>query len=211
MSKKMSYIGLFINLVIVILEIIGFVMVTRNFGSGIFEYYTQDSNLLLLVSSLIYSIYIFMGIRRGRIEIPNWLGVLKYMAVVSVSITFIVVITILSWSMEGGLYGMLFEGAMLYHHTICPILAVISFILFENYDIDGNIQIIRSLYFTFIYSIILISLNIVKLVEGPYPFLMVHNQSIFMSLFWIVIILSGAFGISMGLRFLNRKFNLVRK
>lgn len=210
MSKKIKYIGLFINLIIVILEIIGFVMVMRDFGIGILEYYTQDSNLLLLISSIIYSICMFIEIKKDGVEIPNWVGVLKYMGVVSVTITFIVVITILSWSVEGGFSGMLFEGALLYHHTLCPILAIISFIFFEKYNIDGNKNIIRSLYFTFIYSFFLISLNIVKLVQGPYPFLMVYNQSVWMSFFWMIIIFSGAFGIAIGLRLLNKEFSLVK-
>lgn len=50
-------INLIINSTIVILEIIGFILVFNELGITSLEYYTEDSNLLLLISSIIFIIY----------------------------------------------------------------------------------------------------------------------------------------------------------
>jgi len=89
-------------------------------------------------------------------------------------------------------------------HVLCPVLAIISFIFFDSNEIENSLKNnLRSLYFTIIYAIILISLNILNVVSGPYPFLKVNQQSPLMSLFWIVLILGGALILSKALLFLK--------
>ncbi len=51
-------INIILNLSIIILEIIGFVLVFKELGITSLEYYTEDSNLLLLLSSIMLLIYI---------------------------------------------------------------------------------------------------------------------------------------------------------
>ena len=79
-------------------------------------------------------------------------------------------------------------------HVLCPIIALISFLLFEENSLENTLKNnLRALYFTVIYALILISLNILKIVVGPYPFLKVYEQSVFVSVFWILGIFIGAF------------------
>ena len=101
-----------------------------------------------------------------------------------------------------GLYTLLFHGGLLYHHTLCPILAIISFCLIEKYD---NLKAIQGVYFTIIYALILIPLNILKIVNGPYPFLKVYEQSILESAFWIVVIFIIVYIIALILKKVNGK------
>ena len=49
-----------VNLAIVILEIIGFALVFKELGTDAFIYYTEDSNLILLISSLVFLAYAFL-------------------------------------------------------------------------------------------------------------------------------------------------------
>ena len=91
---------------------------------------------------------------------------------------------------------------MLYHHTLCPVLAIISFVFLERYE---NLHAIQGLYFTAIYGIIMISLNILKIVEGPYPFLLVHNQPIIHSIIWTVLIFAITYAIALILKKVNEK------
>ena len=74
-----------------------------------------------------------------------------------------------------GLYNLLFKGSMLYHHTLCPILAILSFAFVEKYD---NLNAVKGLYFTLIYAAVMIALNVLKIVEGPYPFLLIYKQPV---------------------------------
>ena len=98
-------------------------------------------------------------------------------------------------------YGyLLFSNELLYHHLLCPLLCIISFIFFdkvETYKIFDNV-IATSV--TIFYGIILITLNILKILEGPYPFLKVYNQPIYISIFWIILILGITYIIALVLR-----------
>jgi len=49
---------------------------------------------------------------------------------------------------------------------------------------------------TILYAIIIVILNIVRYIEGPYPFFRVYNQSIIVSIIWIVIIMGLVYFIS---------------
>ena len=190
-------INITINLLMVILEIIGFVLVFKELGIASLEYYTEDSNLLLMISSIILLIYI-----SKNKELPSWFKSFRYIAIVSTTLTLIIVLTVLTWTTDLGLYYLLFHESMLYHHTLCPVLAVLSFIFVERYD---NLQTIHGIYFTAIYGIIMISLNALKIVEGPYPFLLVHNQPIIHSIIWTVLIFAITYVIALILKKVNGK------
>ena len=96
-------------------------------------------------------------------------------------------------------------GSMLYYHTICPILAFVSFIFFEKNKISGLKDNIRALYFTIIYTILIITFNIFGFVEGPYPFLMIKKNSIIESIIWLLVIDGGAFALSYLIMLLKNK------
>ena len=105
-------------------------------------------------------------------------------------------------------YGyMLFEGSMLYHHLLCPVLTIITFIFFDHLKDISKKDTIRGLYLTFIYAIILIILNLIDIIVGPYPFLMIKKQSIMMSVIWFIVIIGFAYLISISLRKLYLKYN----
>ena len=190
-------INIIINLLIVILEIIGFVLVFKELGITSLEYYTEDSNLLLLLSSII----ILIHISKNK-ELPLWFKSFRYIAIVSTTLTLIIVLTVLSWTTDLGLYYLLFHESMLYHHTLCPVLAILSFVFVERYD---NLHTIHGLYFTAVYGIIMIILNALKIVEGPYPFLLVHNQPIIHSIIWTALIFAITYAIALILKKINGK------
>ena len=190
-------INIIINLLIIILEIIGFVLVFKEMGITSLEYYTEDSNLLLLLSSII----ILIHISKNK-ELPLWFKSFRYIAIVSTTLTLIIVLTVLSWTTDFGLYYLLFHESMLYHHTLCPVLAILSFVFVERYD---NLHTIHGLYFTVVYGIIMIILNALKIVEGPYPFLLVHNQPIIHSIIWTALIFAITYAIALILKKINGK------
>ena len=91
---------------------------------------------------------------------------------------------------------------MLYHHTLCPILAILSFAFVEKYD---NLNAVKGLYFTLIYAAVMIALNVLKIVEGPYPFLLIYKQPVLHSVLWTVIILAITYAIALILKKVNGK------
>lgn len=199
MEKRNVSIAL--SFIIIILEIIALIVCYNSFGINL-AYYTIDSNIFLLISTILYLITIN--------NVPKIVQLLKYSSTLSVFITFLVVVFVLYPMYDFNFQFMFLDGPNLYMHVLCPVLAVISFIFFDSNEIENSLKNnLRSLYFTIIYAIILISLNILNVVSGPYPFLKVNQQSPLMSLFWIVLILGGALILSKALLFLKDMNNIL--
>lgn len=184
-SRKVA---LALNFLIVALEILSLSMSENGIKNII--YYTNCSNVLLLAASVIW---IIVTLRKK--DLPKWVQIFKLMSVVSVAITFLVSALVLSWIMEGGLGYIMFHGRFILMHTLCPLIAAASFVWFEKYSFY-KWDVIGALGFTVVYAAALIILNILKVVEGPYPFLMVYQQPIYMSVLWCVIILGGSYGVA---------------
>lgn len=190
-----------LSIIIIILEIIALSVCYNSFGINL-AYYTIDSNIFLLISTILYLITIN--------NVPKIVQLLKYSSTLSVFITFLVVVFVLYPMYDFNFQFMFLDGPNLYMHVLCPLLAVISFIFFDSNEIENSLKNnLRSLYFTIIYAIILISLNILNVVSGPYPFLKVNQQSPLMSLFWIVLMLGGALILSKALLFLKDMNNIL--
>lgn len=190
-----------LSIIIIILEIIALIVCYNSFGINL-AYYTIDSNIFLLISTILYLITIN--------NVPKIVQLLKYSSTLSVFITFLVVVFVLYPMYDFNFQFMFLDGPNLYMHVLCPLLAVISFIFFDSNEIENSLKNnLRSLYFTIIYAIILISLNILNVVSGPYPFLKVNQQSPLMSVFWIVLILGGALILSKALLFLKDMNNIL--
>jgi len=185
------------NILLIIFGIIGFIFVFSDLGIISLEYYTELSNLMLLISSV--TILIFLLKNK---EFPRWLEILRYVAVVSTTLTLFIVITVLSWTTSLGLENLMFHSSNLYHHTLCPVIALLSFIILEKYD---NLKASDGIWFTLAYAIVMIILNYLKIVEGPYPFLRIYSQPLIHSVIWFVVIVSITYIISLILKKGNGK------
>ena len=196
MKKKSIAIGL--NALLVIMGIAGFVLTVRDIGFFDFQYYTQDSNLLSLIASCFLLYYLVKGKK-----VPRNVTLLKYMSVVSLSVTFLVVIFILAPMFSFNYKWLLLAGNMLFYHFLCPVVAFISFVFFEEHSLEKK-DFLVGILFTIIYAIILVVLNALGVVDGPYPFLKISEQSLLASIFWMICILGGACLIALGLRYLKK-------
>ena len=197
--KKKDKTLLILNIIMIILEIAGLITTLITLGNIELQYYTECSNILMLITSSIYTYYLL-----NNKNIPKWLEILYHMAVLGLTITFLVVILILA-PMYNFIYGwLLFSGAMLYYHTLCPILAIITYIFFADNHLNKH-EIIYTMLFTIIYSVVIIICNICHIVEGPYPFLMVYRQPVYMSILWVILLEGGAYLLSLGLYKLTKR------
>lgn len=174
--KKKTLISL--NVLIIILEIISAFMSAKEFSFRLFTYYTQYSNVLTLISSLLLVIGLFKN------KIPKWLKFFRYITVNMMIITFFVVALILvpmlvySIGIKG--FMMFTYRSMLFNHLICPILLLISYVFFERWNPITRKDSLYVLIPTLTYGITMIILNLLRIVEGPYPFFKVYEQSICM-------------------------------
>jgi hypothetical protein len=191
MSKKK--IALIINIIIFILEMFVFIKSIFIDKDLSLAYYTNDSNIIALISSLLFIIFY-----KKDFELVKDI---RFVATSCLTVTFLVVIFILCPMYNFNYKLFMFTDNFLILHTIAPILSIVSYIAFEERSSKNYLCLI----FTIVYGVILIGLNILTLIEGPYPFLMIRNQSPLMTLLWGAIIIGGSYVIGLGLNYLNKK------
>ena len=83
---------------------------------------------------------------------------------------------------------LLFQGPNLWQHTVCPLLSIVSFVFFEKEVKLEKDQSLYALIPTFIYAVVTLILNFLRTITGPYVFLLVYEQSGWMTFLWMIII-----------------------
>ncbi|MCR5322225.1 MAG: hypothetical protein K6E85_02925 [Lachnospiraceae bacterium] len=210
-TKKLLTIGF--NLIIFILGIIGCAMEINVGGWRIIRFYTFDSNLIGTIASGIMFLFLLAAFIHESDTIPKWIIMLKYIATCLLSVTFLVVVFVLAPmsashynSLGKALAALLFGNAMVYQHFLCPVISIITALFFDpplnpsekliNKKPTAGIAAFIAVIFTTIYAIVTIILNAIGLLDGPYPFLKVREQPIWMSCLWVIIILGLAYFIA---------------
>ena len=97
MKKNRLKIYLIINIAIAIMEVIGLTMATLNRRGTTFQYYTQLSNLFLLVTSIMNIVYAIKVLTGKHKSIPRIVNVFSYSAICTTTVTLLVVLFVLSW------------------------------------------------------------------------------------------------------------------
>lgn len=191
MSKKK--IALIINIIILTLTLLSFAKTFFLEHSIAVEYYTNDSNILALISSLLFIIFY----KKEKDFVKD----IRFLATSCLTVTFLVVVFVLCPMYSFNYKLLMFTDIYLVFHTIVPILSIFSYIVLEN----GSSKKYLCLIFTMIYAIILIILNILNLIKGPYPFLMVTTQNPLVTILWGIIIIGGSHIIEILVNRLNKK------
>ena len=81
----------------------------------------------------------------------------------------------------GGFRRLMLSGNGLYHHTLCPVLSVISYVLWEGHSAVWQVPVA----ITFVYGIVMMYMNYREYFDGPYPFFRVNHQSRAATVLWI--------------------------
>lgn len=211
MNKRNTLFSILINAVIVILESIAVVLSYKEMKTGMFVFYTVLSNIFLGVSSLLVCVFSVPVLSGKRDSLPVFVSRMKYMATCVVTVTFLVVVFILTPTTAGensiwkNLMFLLLYGSMLYMHFLCPVLAILSYTVFEKPQSYNKTLPLYAMVFTLLYAAVLIPLNIVGKVRGPYPFLMVREQSVLASIIWSVVVLGFAYLIAIGINLASKR------
>jgi len=149
----------------------------------ILVFYTQLSNLAATVSALLLVIL-------GQ---PMWITVLRYLSNCMLVMTFFVTTCVLI-PMGGDPKKLLWSGNGLYHHVLCPIVSTASYVFAEQHS--GMIWL--PVIVTLVYGLVMLYLNGIRKVDGPYPFFRVHYQSAMATVLWMVALMAVMTGISAG-------------
>lgn len=135
MTKKQNIAALVLNIIILISSFTG---ITYNlfknggFHPETFLYYTTQSNLLLMGISLVFATFQYKKIKNNDIKISNYLYITKYVITVAITITFLVFMFVLTPEIIARQdYESLLTLSNFTLHYISPILAIISFLMFD--------------------------------------------------------------------------------
>jgi len=159
--------GIIANILIVIMEIIAFRLSFRRIRWEMFIYYTELSNLITLISSIAYLL------TNGNAP------ALRYLSAVELTMTFLITLCVLV-PMGGGFKTLMISDNGLYHHTLVPILSVVSYIFWEPHSTMWLLPVIL----TTLYGLTMMYLNLINRIDGPYPFLRIRHQSRIASVLW---------------------------
>lgn len=209
----MALLSLCLDVLIAALAAVG---AARHFhidGWAMFQYYTVCSNVLLLLACAVQA-WFEAGIVLGkRMFVPSWVRAAKYFAVCTVMVTFFVVLLILV-PISGGIatapYYFL-HGAMLYHHLLCPVLGLVSFLFADRVSLPDKRVTLWALLPTLLYAAVSIVLNVARVLHGPYPFLYVYEQPLAASALWCLAILALAWALAFLVWRLSLRFSAPRE
>jgi len=111
-----------------------------------FKYFTTDSNIVLLIASIISAIYIGLYWAGKVKKIPQWEYIVKLIAVVSTTLTMFVTLFMLlpgAIATKAFIPAALYLGSNLFMHLICPLVGIVGFLLFEN---RNDVKLVKTLY-----------------------------------------------------------------
>ncbi len=160
-----------VNILVIILECVGLWISVRARKWKVFVFYTQLANMVALLSSIAV---VLTGMNRYAV-------MLRYLSSVMLLMTFLITLCVLV-PMGGGFKKLMFDGNGIYHHTLCPIISIASYVFLEEHLTVLALPIAV----TAVYGLVMLALNILKIYDGPYPFFRVYKQGVLKSILWFI-------------------------
>ena len=171
----------FIWILIIAIEIFGLTSVGKKSLIRSMFYYTQLSNLAALLSLICMLVF-------GD---QPWVTGFRYLSVCMLMMTFLVTVFVLVPTIKDT-HLLLWSRVGFSLHIAGPFANLLSYLLLETHAQSWMIVIPPVL--TLIYGLIMLWGNYKRVIDGPYPFLRVYNQSALATVLWVcaLIILIGA-------------------
>ena len=211
-SKKRFTVALVINICVMVLELITCTisLSTRQYA---FKFYTVLSNIFAGITALIWVIYALISFGKETYTVPLWVEELHYYSTCCLTLTFLVAVCML-FPQEIGVKGFVFAAhhhlgfpTSFFHHLLLPIASIVSFICFEKKPVTPKKCVLYAVIPTLLYAVVSLVLNLTKVMDGPYFFLKVYQQPVYMSVVYCVTILCLATLLALALHALNGRHN----
>ena len=181
MIKKENRMVFYVNLILVVLEIIAFIHDIDAFGVGLFAWYTVDSNVLQLVIS---GLVIFCIVKEK--PLPKCVTATHFISAVGLTVTFLIAAFVLA--PEGGVAYYFFYNVAPVNHFIGPLLSVFSLLFLEKTPKMDMGIIVWPAAASLLYGSIALVLNAARVMDGPYFFLKVYEQPVNVIIMWFAMI-----------------------
>lgn len=177
------------NILLIVLASLGlyFSIIDKN----AFLYYSDNAGMFALSSSIIYVIVILTK------KEPNFLSLaLRYVSTTCLVLTLVGTFYVATTTGENYLDSFI-KGSHLFNNLLCPIVSFVSFTLFEG---DRRLNKKKTIWYalipTVIYGIIMLVCNVTNTFTGPYSFMMINDNPVYLTVivFIVTIILNYVIG-----------------
>ena len=170
------------NILLIVLTGLGlyFSIVDKN----AFLYYSDNAGMFALSSSIIYVIVVLTK------KEPNFLSLaLRYVSTTCLVLTLVGTFYVATTTGENYLDSFI-KGSHLFNNLLCPIVSVVSFTMFEG---DRRLNKKKTIWYalipTVIYGIIMFICNLTNTFTGPYPFMMINDNPVYIIVIVVLITL----------------------
>ena len=194
-----------IKAALAIVGILGIIFTSRTSGfmsESVFYFFTVQSNIFIIAMALIFLVNEVVVLITKKSFVNQVLLMIKYVATVAITITFLVFFTMLA-PLLGVDYLLYFNNFSL--HAIVPLLAIVDFILFDT-DIEltykkSFIALVAPVsYVIFVYVGSIFKLQYGENTYYPYFFLDYETNGFFFEkgfgvIPWVIILLIGICGL----------------
>ncbi len=177
------------NILLIVLAGLGlyFSIVDKN----AFLYYSDNAGMFALSSSIIYVIIVLAK------KEPNFLCLaLRYVSTACLVLTLVGTFYVATTTGENYLDSFI-KGSHLFNNLLCPIVSFVSFTMFEG---DRRLNKKKTIWYalipTVIYGIIMLVCNVTNTFTGPYSFMMINDNPVYVTVivFIVTIILNYVIG-----------------
>lgn len=177
------------NILLIVLAGLGlfFSIVDKN----AFLYYSDNAGMFALSSSIIYVIVVLTK------KEPNFLSLaLRYVSTTCLALTLVGTFYVATTTGENYLDSFI-KGSHLFNNLLCPIVSFVSFTMFEG---DRRLNKKKTIWYalipTVIYGIIMLVCNVSNTFTGPYSFMMINDNPVYVTVivFIVTIILNYVIG-----------------
>ena len=177
------------NILLIVLASLGlyFSIVDKN----AFLYYSDNAGMFALSSSIIYVIIVLAK------KEPNFLCLaLRYVSTTCLVLTLVGTFYVATTTGENYLDSFI-KGSHLFNNLLCPIVSFVSFTMFEG---DRRLNKKKTIWYalipTVIYGIIMLVCNLTNTFTGPYSFMMINDNPVYVTVivFIVTIILNYVIG-----------------
>lgn len=170
------------NILLIVLASLGlyFSIVDKN----AFLYYSDNAGMFALSSSIIYVIVILTK------KEPNFLSLaLRYVSTTCLVLTLVGTFYVATTTGENYLDSFI-KGSHLFNNLLCPIVSFVSFTMFEG---DRRLNKKKTIWYalipTVIYGIIMLVCNVSNTFTGPYSFMMINDNPVYVTVIVFVVTL----------------------
>ena len=170
------------NILLIVLASLGlyFSIVDKN----AFLYYSDNAGMFVLSSSIIYVIVILTK------KEPNFLSLaLRYVSTTCLVLTLVGTFYVATTTGENYLDSFI-KGSHLFNNLLCPIVSFVSFTMFEG---DRRLNKKKTIWYalipTVIYGIIMLVCNVTNTFTGPYSFMMINDNPVYVTVIVFVVTL----------------------